>query len=221
MTALAITDKNGNPVSMDLNAVGGNLAGTTIIADQDGNKFTLAPGLVALPVQNEGIKATYQFAVLGFAPVAAPTDVLEIKGSATKTVRIRRVIVTGVATAAGNMPVQLVRRSAASTGGGSVLTGLTAFKADTASAAPTATAGTFGTANPTLGAAGGGIAAAGRVCLSAVGSGVGVVPLVFEFDISAAVLRGVSEYIYVNLNGAAIPAGGLFDVTVICEEDVS
>jgi hypothetical protein len=221
MGATALNDRNGAQFNADNNAVGSNIAFTVVLADQAGNKFTLAPGLVALPVQSEGIKATYQFAVLALAPVAAPTDVIEIKGSATKTVRIRRIIITGAATAAGNMPVQLVRRSTASTGGGSALNALTAFKPDTSAAAATATVGYFSAANPTTGAAVGGIAAGGRVCLSALSTGLGVSPLVFEFDINACVLRGVLEFLYINFNAAAIPAGGVLDITVILQEDAS
>src|SRR6185312_10014748 len=114
MTSVPLTDRNGNAYNADVNGVAGNFAPTVVQADQNGNKFSLAPGLLALPVQAEGVKPTYRYSVLGFSPVATPTDVLEIKGSATKTLRIRCIRVGGVATAAGNMPVQLVRRSTAS-----------------------------------------------------------------------------------------------------------
>lgn len=222
MGTLAITDKNGSPVSMDINAVGGNQAATVVIADQSGNKFNLAPGLVALPVQSEGIKTGYRYAVLGFAPVATPTDVLEIQGSASKTIRVRRIEITGIATAAGNMPAQLIRRSTQDSGGGMALTVLDAFKPDTAYAAATGVVSTIGTANPgALGTAAGGVAAAGRVSLSADGTGVGISPLVWEFDINAAVLRGIGQFLYINMDGAALPAGAEFDITIVTQEDAS
>lgn len=221
MPSLAITDKDGNAVSMDLNAVSGNQAATVVQADQAGHKFTLAPGLVALPVQSEGIKTTYRYSILGFAPVATPTDVLEIQGSATKTLRVRRIEITGIATAAGNMPVQLIRRSVADATS-LVRTAIVALKTDTAFAAATAVVSSIGTANPgSLGTQVGGIGAAGRVCLSASGTGLGVMPLVWSFDVAAVVLRGVADFIYLNMNGAALPAGSAFDITITIEEDAS
>lgn len=222
MPGFPITDKNGNTYNLDVNAVGANYAATNVLADQGGNKFTLAPGLVALPVSSEGLKTGYRYAGLGFAPVATPTDIIEIKGSATKTVRIRRIRVGGVATAAGNMPVQLIRRSAGDSGGGMVLTAVTAMKPDTAYAAATATVSTIGTANPgALGAAVGGIAGAGRAQLAASGSGVAANALEWRFDVNAIVLRGTSEFLYLNMNGAALPAGAAFDWEIDTEEDAS
>jgi hypothetical protein len=222
MAFILLNDRFGVQYSFEVsNLLDGNVAFLQTIGDTQGNTFAAAPGKVGWPVQAEGIKTGYQFSVLGFAPVATPTDVLEIKGSASKTIRVRRISITGGATAAGNMPVQLIRRSTASTGGGSALTALTAFKPDTAYATATVTVSTFGTANPTAGTAAGGIAAAGRVCLSALGTGLGVSPLVFDFDINAAVLRGTSEFFYLNMNGAALPAGSAFDITVVLQEDAS
>jgi hypothetical protein len=219
MGALAITDRDGNPIGMDINAVGPNQAATVVLADENGVKFPLAPGLVALPVQAEGVKPTYRYAVLGYTPVATPTDILEIQGAAGKTLRIRRIILTGVATAAGNMPVQLIRRSAADTTN-LVRTALAAFATDTAYPAAAAVVSTIGTANPdSLGAQVGGIGAAGHVCLSADGTGLGVTPLVWELDINAAVLRGIAEFVYLNMNGAALPTGAVFDITIEIQED--
>jgi hypothetical protein len=221
MTALAITDKNGNAVSMDLNAVGGNQAGTVVLADQGGNKFTLAPGLVALPVQSEGIKTGYMYAILGFTPVATPTDIIEIQGSATKTVRIRRVWMGGGATAAANMPITGLRRSAADTTA-LVRTAVAAFVPDTAYAAATAAVSSIGTANPgSLGTQVGGIAAAGRIQLPALATGLGASPLIWDFDINAVVLRGVSQFFYLNMGGTAVPGGGVFDFVIWTTEDAS
>ena len=222
MPAFAVTNKDGTPYNMDINAVGANYAPTVVLADQNGNKFPLAPGNVGLPVSMEGLKTGYRYAVLGFAPVAAATDIIEIKGSATKTVRIRRIKVAGVATAAGNHPVQLVRRSAADSGGGMALTGITAFKPDTNYAAATAVVSSIGTANPgALGAQVGGIAGAGRVQLPAVTTGVAANDLVWNFDRNACVLRGISEFLYLNLNGVALPAGMVLDIEIETEEDAS
>ncbi len=221
MGTFAISDRNGATVSMDTTAVGANQAPTHVLADENGVKFALAPGAVALPVQAEGIKAAYQYAVLGFAPVATPTDCFEIQGSATKTVRVRRILLTGGATAAANMPVTLVRRSAADTTN-LVRTAITAFKTDTSTAGATAVVSSIGTANPgVLGTQAGGTAAAGRIQLPALATGLGVTPLIWEFDINAAVLRGISDFLYLNMGGTALPAGAVFDINIWTQEDAS
>lgn len=220
---LYVTDANSARQGLEETVLAdGNLAPNVVITDANSARVVLAPGAVGLPVQAEGLKAAYQYSVLGLAPVATPTDVLEIQGSATKTVRVRRIEITGVATAAGNMPVQLIRRSVADSGGGMARTGLTAFKPDTGYAAASAVVSTMGTANPgALGTQVGGIGAAGRACLSAAGSGLGVVPLKWEFDVNAAVLRGTADFLYLNMNGAALPAGAVFDITIYTQEDAS
>lgn len=226
ITQVLLNDRNGNPINVP--AVSFSIPGYTVsafvhaIGDRNGNLIDAAPGGVALGVSSEGLKTGYRYAILGFAPVATPTDVLEIKGSATKTVRIRRIKVGGVATAAGNMPVQLIRRSAADTLGGAALTVIAAMLPDTAYAAATAVVSSIGTANPGgLGTQAGGIAGAGRAQLTAVGSGVAAFTLEWTFDRNALVLRGVAQFIYLNMNGAALPAGALFDIEVETEEDAS
>lgn len=224
MAAFLVTDKNGSPYSMDINAVGGNYAPTVVWADSAGNKLLNAPGGLALPVSDDTSKAGYCYSGISFAPVAAPTDIIQIQGSATKTIRIKRIRLGGVATAAGNMPAQLIRRSAADSGGGTVLTAITAGKLDTTDAAATAVISTIGTANPgALGAAVGGVLRTGRVQMTAVGTGLAANELVWEFgkNSKAAVLRGVADFLCINLNGAAIPAGGLIDWEILEEEDAS
>ncbi len=202
MAGIILNNRNGDVVAVE-----------AVVTNSGNYAFMNAPP--------DGLRATYSFGARAIAPVATPTDVVEIRGSASKTVRVRRILIGGVATAAGNMPVQLVRRSAASTGGGSTLNALSANYFDTSFAAVTATAGYFSVANPTLGAGVGGIGPVGTVCLSASGSGVGVSPFVFDFDLNAFVLRGSSQYLYINMAGAALPAGAAFDFTVILQEDVS
>lgn len=222
MGATPFSDRNGNSFSADNNNVGSNIAFTVVPADQNGNKYALAPGNVALPVQCDGVKTGYRYAALGFAPVATPTDIVEIQGSATKTVRIRRIRIGGVATAAGNMPVQLVRRSAQDTLGGAVLTAIAAMRPDTGYAAATAVVSSIGTANPGgLGAQAGGIAGAGRAQLAAAGSGVAANAIEWRFDDNAIVLRGIAEFLYINMNGAALPAGAVFDIEIDTQEDAS
>ena len=178
----------------------------------------------ASAVSSEGVKPTYRYAALGFATVATPTDVLVIQGSATKTIRIKRVVLNGVATAAANMPVQIIRRSTAGTLGSAVLTALTAAKHDINDVAPTAVLSTVGTANyTTLGTTAGTIGA-GRLQLSAAATGLSVTPLLWEFatrNDKALILRGTSDFICLNLNAGAVPLGAVVDIEVQTEEDNS
>ena len=67
-------------------------------------------------VDAEGTDASYQ-AALAFAPASSATDVVVIQGSSTKTVRIRRIVLAGVAGSAAGIEVSLIRRSAGDTGG--------------------------------------------------------------------------------------------------------
>jgi hypothetical protein len=65
----------------------------------------------------EKVIPSFAVAGVGITPAATPTDLLTITGSATRTVHIRRITVSGLATTAGTMDVSLVRRSTADAGG--------------------------------------------------------------------------------------------------------
>ena len=165
--------------------------------------------------------AIYRYGGLAFAPVATPTDFIVIKGSATKTVWVKRIKLIGAATAAGNMPVKAERRSDAGTIGSAVLTAVTAAKSDSADAAASATVSTVGTANYTAVGTTAGVVATGRLQMTALGTGVAVVPTVWEFASridKGVALRGILEFLCLNLNGAAIPAGGVIDYEIEIEE---
>lgn len=173
-------------------------------------------------VSTEGQRATYRYAVLAFTPVATPTAYVVIQGSATRIIRIKRLEIGGTATAAGNMPVIVNRRSTAGTLGSAVLTAVTAGKHDTNDAAATAVVSTVGTANyTTLGTAAGGTLIADRITLPAAGTGPADT---FMRDFATRndkpiVLRGVTDFLTIEGNGAAVPAGGVLDIEIEDEED--
>jgi hypothetical protein len=174
-----------------------------------------AGGLVGAP------RATYRYAGLAFTPVATPTDIIQIQGSTTKTLRVTKIRIGGVATGQGNMPVALIRRSAAGTLGSAVLTAVTGIKLDTTDGAATGVVSTVGTANyTTLGTAVGTLRT-GRLNMPAVGAGAAPQPIEFEFDNAPLRLRGAAEWIGINLNGAAVPSGGVIDYEIEIEEDAS
>lgn len=201
--------------------------------DGDGASQTFPAHLDAsggyTPVHSlDGSVATFSAAGSAFAQVATPTVWLVIQGSASKTVRIRRIELSGAATAAGSMPAVVARCSSAGTPGSAALTAVTAAEHDSSGASATAVVSTVGSANyttpPTVVANVG----AGRVNMVALGSAATSSagnPLVFDFGVggeSALVLRGTSEFITISASGAAIPAGGVNDYRIVwTEEDES
>ena len=199
-------------------------AGVTVYVDTF-FRTRQAPGQRgAVLMSSDGYKATYRYASIGNTPAATPTDLFTINGSATKTVRVKSIKLNGVATAAGNMPVALIRRSTADTGG--TVTNPTPIKHDTLNDAnATASLGLY-TANPAaLGTVIGtnGIIAAQRLFFAVTATGQPF-PTVFDFATrmdKALILRGAADQLAVNLQGAAVPAGGVVDIEIEWEEDLS
>src|ERR1700686_1958769 len=64
-------------------------------------------------VNTEGTKPTYSVGVIGFTPVAPPPDFWSLAGSATKTIRLLRLSISGTATAGSSMDTQLIKRTTA------------------------------------------------------------------------------------------------------------
>jgi hypothetical protein len=165
--------------------------------------------------------ATYRYGALAFAAVATPTDIIVMQGSASKILVVKLVKLAGAATAAGNMPAQIIRRSTAGTLGSAVLTAVVVGKHDSTDPTPTGVISTVGTANYTSVGTSAGVIGTGRLQMTALGSGVAAIPLIWDFacrDDKGIHLRGTSEFLNVNLNGAAIPAGGVIDFEIETEE---
>jgi hypothetical protein len=171
-----------------------------------------------------GAKTTYRYSGIAFTPVATPTDFIVISGSATKTCRIKRIALSGVATSQGHIPLQLIKRTTAGTLGSAVLTAITAAKHDTNDAAPTCSVSTVGTANYTTLGTTQGVLAARRLNLPAASGGTFYSPTEFEFSTrmdAPVFLRGAAELIGINGNGGALPAGTVIDYEIEIEEDNS
>lgn len=166
-------------------------------------------------VNTEGRRATYRAVILGLVPVASATDVVYIAGSATKTVRINRISVSGSAGTALNTPVVLAKRSTANTAG--TCAAMTAVPIDTANAAATAVASSC-TANPTLGTLVGNVASVSA--MFNVGTAASV-PAVFTNGIDNGqpiILRGVAQTLGVNLAGVSV-SSGVLNVTIEWTEE--
>lgn len=154
--------------------------------------------------------ATYAVTGTGYTAYATPTDMLVIKGSASKTIAILAMTLRVNTTTAGLQTVFWIKRSAADTGG--TLTNPTPIPYDSANAAATAVVELY-TAAPTLGAAVGTIAyhsAATAVLTGAPGLFLMTNNALQGNAITLTqpiTLRGVAEELAINWNGAALPGG--------------
>ena len=174
----------------------------------------------------DSIVPTYAATSIGLAPGTAPTDIACITGSATRTIRVKQVRVSGTAGTAINIVAVLTKHASANTGGTpATSTALPVpYALDSAFAAPTATTTAY-TVNPTITDASAGLISAQTVFLPVTSTAGGAVPAVFYFDdggpaVSPPVLRGVAQQICVNLNGVTTPSSGLMTVTFLWNEQV-
>ncbi len=161
-----------------------------------------------LAYDNGTMKPTFSSTSI-VVPASSATDVCSLRGSATKDVRVRRVLVSGLASVVQSEVIGVVKRSTANTGDGlqpPVVPYDTTNSLTRAANAGTAVAETH-TVNPTLGTLVG--ALADRVITwgnlsTGVGSGV-------EFNFGAqgspVVLRGIAQQIAVNLNTNTLVTG--------------
>jgi hypothetical protein len=179
-----------------------------------------APGtLGVVAVSSDGVKATYRYYSSGNTPAATPTDVLTLTGSSSKTIRIKKVVLSGYASSAGQFVWTLVRRSAANTGGSSsagvaAKQDLTDGAATAAIALYTANPGTLGTAVATI--------RGGRLFHNVTTAQQD--KLVFDFCTNqdkALVLRGTSDILAINGNSGTLPSGAALDIEIEWEEDNS
>lgn len=170
-----------------------------------------------LRISTEGNVGTYGISAVAVTPAATPTDVVTVYGSATKTIRVKSVTVSGLATTAGSMDVSLVKRTAANTGG--TATHPTIAKFDSGDATATATVSQY-SVNPT--GLGTGTIVESKTLNMGVAGAAGTV--VFDFatrNDKALILRGATEGLAINLNGEAVPTGGKIGYGVEWEEDAS
>jgi hypothetical protein len=192
----------GNPVVFGVNADAAN--GGAAVA-----QFAAGDSKLAQSVNVEGRKATFYIA-FSVTPAASATDIAMIQGSATAVVKLTRLSISGVATAAALIDVLGVKRSAADTGGTStnpvpVAADLNDLSGVWVSGA-TAIINVY-TANPTLGASsatGYGVPRRSKMLLG-VPAGTGS-PFVLNWTFGersekAMTLRGVADSFCVNLNG--------------------
>lgn len=176
-----------------------SLTGTNVIvsaAATPGSEF-----VEVLPV----VRSTYAASAV-ITPAGSATDLLQISGSASKTVKVQSLTCTHTATAAGVNNLVALKRSAANTGG--TTAAATAVGLDSTFPTPAASVVTY-SANPTTGALVGNLAV--RAAGASVPTGtMAAVPVVFDFgstDRQGVVLRGTAETFALNGAAASFPTG--------------
>lgn len=146
------------------------------------------------------------------------TDLYTMIGSATKTVRILGITVTGNRTTSAAVDILLIKRSTASTGG----TGFPIVLTPHDSANPAATTQpVIWTTSPTvLGTQVGGVVRVERMFLNAAATGISdKVQWTFGTNpAQAIVLRGAAQSLNINLNGVTI-AGGSINIYITWTEE--
>lgn len=226
--AFTAQDANGSNQNIATTAdASGNLIGATTIRDPTTGANGVAvnsAGQFSVNHDPAGA-ATYRFAA-SFTPQATgAVTVITIQGSATKTVRVKRIMLGGVSTAAGSSVYSIQRTSALGAGGTEVKP--TAAKHDTQAAAASAVVSHWTTTLKAAGTPAGGPLAVMRVGTSIVTAPTtGAVAQTFMFpeggvrDGQALVLRGTSEYLEIqNINAGNLPAGTVLDYSIELVEE--
>lgn len=193
--ANAATD-SGNPVKA------GGKVNTTAPTYTDGQRADLQQDTTgSLYVNPVSRKASYS-STSTFVIAATATDIFTLTGSASKTVLLKSISISGINTNNSNVSVVLLKRSTANSGGTS--TTPTVVPHDSNNPAGTAVIRSY-TANPTTGTLVGNIAAV-YIFFPLLGSTN--VSQQFVYDVTQGVqpltLRGTSEVYSINLQGATI-----------------
>lgn len=184
----------------------------------------LAPALAQNTVPQTGViqgfiaKQTYSAAFIGLVPAASATDTICLAGSATKTVKLVQVRLSGSAGTLVSIPVTLVRRVSVATGGTAAST--TANPANTISPRDTGN-GTASavpisyTAVPTITDSSPTYLDSAELTLPVTSAGVVSTPLVFDYGkdqinlLQAPTIRGAAAQLCLNLNTVSVSSGVL------------
>jgi hypothetical protein len=198
------------------------LANAAAPAFTEGNQVTLSTDLLGnlrtSVAAVDPVKASYSASILGLSSAALATDIFLINGSATKLVRIMRIVVSAVQTTAGEVNLQVLKRSTANAGGTS--TAPTVVSHDSNDVAGTAVVLAY-TANPTSVGTLVGLLRAERIFVPpAAATSAGTVEDINFTNIPAKpiILRGVAQGLAINLNGVTV-TGGNFDISVDWTEE--
>ena len=201
-------------------------------------RFLLAGALVALatsafaqvnivpaPGLNSGYlpKTSYSSSFYGLVPASSATDLLCIAGSATKTVRVTNLTIGGTAGTLVSLPINVLRRATADTGGTAATTtanpGVTTQIAsrDTQQATNASASATLVsyTVNPTINDAAPVYVDSKIMMLGLTGTTLASQVTVFDWsrdianNIQVPTLRGAAQQLCVNLITVSVSSGVL------------
>lgn len=153
---------------------------------------------------------TYSTSIIGLTAASAATDIFTITGSATKTIKVKKISITGTQTTAGANNIVLLKRSTANSAGTATTPAIVPH--DSNSAAATAVVRAY-TANPTAGALVGNVRATKMLVPTITGAEA---PVEFTFGLEETQslrLRGTGEVLALNLNGQTL-LGNSFDIFI-------
>lgn len=189
------------------------------VLDLGGSAANDTTGAFVPVVEIGGHRAAYGAWTGSFTPVANATDVFQLFGSSGKLIRVRSIIISGTATAAAQILVGMILRTALNSGGTPVA--ITPCRQDSADDAVSATVQTY-SANPS--ALGAGIAfRGGRLGLSPPSNGP-IDRLIFKFGANsdkAPVLQSASQSVCLNLGGGVVPAGAALEISCSWSEELA
>lgn len=171
-----------------------------------------APGLIT-GFQN--YTQTYTAGYIGLVPAASATDVVCIAGSATKTIAVTKIQLSGTAGTLVSVPITLVRRVTVDTGG--TAGGTTAnpanniAKHDTNNATATAVPISY-TANPTITDSAPTYLQTANLTFPVTSAGTSIAPLHWTYGNIATgeqplILRGAAAQLCLNFNAVSISSG--------------
>lgn len=168
-----------------------------------------ASNVVNMPI--DGPKATYSSGSSNVAFAASPTDIVQICGSSTKTIRVTAAWLSGFATAVTTTPAALNFYTTAAAGGTTTAESIVPYDSTQAAATAVVNAFTTGPSPGTLT----GVVWGGFVTLGNKTTGLGTGSLNLNFGqrpAHAIVLRGASQclswtMLATSLSGNAISAG--------------
>lgn len=215
------SDVNGSLSTRVKTSAGGEALPPALGAQTSANSLsmTLASDQADIHTQVQTTDSvTYYAAAAPFTPANNTTDFFTISGSTTKTIKILKLILSATQTTAGINRFNLMRRSAANTGG--TLVTVTPANADMND--PSASAAlSYYTANPTaLGASDGNVDIIRLVTPAVTGT---IQPFyIWDFSnsnfVKPIILSGIAQSLVLNLNGTR-PAGISIGVSVIWTEE--
>jgi len=169
----------------------------------------------AAAMDGSGLLPTYSYASFGNTPAATATNILTLAGAAGKIIKIRSVFISGIATTAGSLRTDLVKRSTADSGGTATTPTGVAWDSQNPTAAATLA---LYTANPTVGTAVG-ILATRRVFLNLTTAVIDRMVESFGIRWESPIVIRESEYFSISHAGATIPSGGVVDLGITWTEE--